>query len=157
MGQTPEEILNHSESCHRSIQEAAEVRRATRVARFSLFIKIALVCTVGYTVYAHVLGYPLLIALNWVNVVGYGASAVAFFRHGNYKLASSLYISFGAFAIFSAALYTGQAYSEVLWTAPIIPAAAAYLQGRKAAIRYAIACTMIIVVVHATQPFVVLP
>lgn len=59
-----------------------------------------------------------------------------------------------SYAIFTAATYTGQAFSESLWLIPIVPAAASYLIGRKSAIYWSIWCALGIVAIHLSAFYV---
>lgn len=125
--------------------------------RFSLFTKIALVSTFGYVVYSYVIESAPTALVTWSTFLGFCASALAFYRFKNYALASHIYLWSAAWAISSASLYTGQAFSESLWLLPIVPAAGAYLLGTRAAITSAILCVFCLIGVHVSAFYVTLP
>lgn len=130
---------------------------AVQHARLAFFIKIGIASSFGFTIYAMVLGQVSSVVLTLTSCIAFCISAFCLSRLKNYGLACGVYLAASAYAICTASIYTGQAYSESLWLLPIVPSAAAYLLGRKAAIQAAILCALGVAAVHVSQVFVTFP
>lgn len=125
-----------------------------RQKRLGYFTVFALASTFGYVIYSYAIDPAPSTALTWSTFLGFVFCAFALFVLKNYLLAARAFLLFASYSIFTAATYTGQAFSESLWLIPIVPAAASYLIGRKSAIYWSAWCAMGIVAIHGSAFYV---
>lgn len=141
----------------RLIQSIVDGQHKLLKQRFSVFIWVALASTVGYVIYSHALDSAPSVFVTWSTFAGFCAASLALYRFKNYKLASHLYLWSAAWAICTASLYTGQAFSESLWLLPIVPVTGAYLLGTRTAIVSSVLSAFCLLAVHVSAVFVEIP